>query len=198
MMKWRNIESMLGKRDSSMLVDKSLPPAGRAAPRPRLASESDLEQGSGGAATSTNVDIDDGNDWLDEPRQLDPEAVGGEQRMFTLGGRMDINLSSSYLRDILSNTNVAPTHIHNTASTSTKDPSFEKASLEWCRGNSKVWENPVRENTTHYTVGYTCKVVLSSYLALGCERTCYLILPAEGWPYLYVWTVCPCIYAYVI
>jgi hypothetical protein len=75
---------------------------------------------------------------------------------------------------------------------------FEKASLEWCRGNSKVWENPVRENTTHYTVGYTCKVVLGSYLALGCERTCYVILPAEGWPYLYVWTVCPCIYAYVI
>jgi hypothetical protein len=48
---------------------------------------------------------------------------------------------------------------------------FEKASLEWCRGNSKVWENPVRENTTHYTVGYTCKVVLRSYLALGCEVT---------------------------
>jgi hypothetical protein len=48
---------------------------------------------------------------------------------------------------------------------------FEKASLEWCRGNSKVWENPVRENTTHYTVGYTCKVVLGSYLALGCGVT---------------------------
>jgi hypothetical protein len=48
---------------------------------------------------------------------------------------------------------------------------FEKASLEWCRGNSKIWENPVRENTTHYTVGYTCKVVLRSYLALGCEVT---------------------------
>jgi hypothetical protein len=75
---------------------------------------------------------------------------------------------------------------------------FEKASLEWCRGNSKVWENPVRENTTHYTVGYTCKVVLRSYLALGCERTLSVILPAEGWPYLYIWTVCPCIYAYVI
>jgi hypothetical protein len=29
----------------------------------------------------------------------------------------------------------------------------------------------VRENTTHYSVGYTCKVVLGSYLALGCERT---------------------------
>jgi hypothetical protein len=51
------------------------------------------------------------------------------------------------------------------------DVGFEKASLEWCRGNSKVWENPVRENTTHYTVGYTCKVVLRSYLALGCEVT---------------------------
>jgi hypothetical protein len=55
---------------------------------------------------------------------------------------------------------------------------FEKASLEWCRGNSKVWENPVRENTTHYTVGYTCKVVLRSYLALGCEVTLSVILPA--------------------
>jgi hypothetical protein len=25
-----------------------------------------------------------------------------------------------------------------------------------------------------------------------------LILPAEGWPYLYVWTVCPFIYVYMI
>ena len=32
--------------------------------------------------------------------------------------------------------------------------------LEWCRDNSIVWENPVRENTTHYTVEYTCKTVL--------------------------------------
>ena len=45
--------------------------------------------------------------------------------------------------------------------------------LEWCRDNSVVWENPVRENTTHYTVEYTCKSVLVvSYHALGCERTC--------------------------
>ena len=45
--------------------------------------------------------------------------------------------------------------------------------LEWCRDNSIVWENPVRENTTHYTVEYTCKTVLVvSYHALGCERTC--------------------------
>ena len=44
--------------------------------------------------------------------------------------------------------------------------------LEWCRDNSVVWENPVRENTTHYTVEYTCKAVLVvSYHALGCERT---------------------------
>ena len=123
-MKWHDIESTLGKRDSSMLVDKSLPPAGHAAPRPRLASESDPERGSGSAATGTNAaaDIDDGNDWLDEPRQLDPEAVGAERRMFTLGSRTDINLSSSYLRDILSNTNMAPTHVHDTASTPMNDP----------------------------------------------------------------------------
>ena len=46
--------------------------------------------------------------------------------------------------------------------------------LEWCRDNGIVWENPVRENTTHYTVEYTCKAVLVvSYHAVGCERTCY-------------------------
>ena len=46
--------------------------------------------------------------------------------------------------------------------------------LEQCRDNSVVWENPVRENTTHYTVEYTCKIVLVvSYHALGCERTYY-------------------------
>ena len=45
--------------------------------------------------------------------------------------------------------------------------------LEWCRDNSVVWENPVRENTTHYTVEYTCKAVLVvSYHTVGCERTC--------------------------
>jgi hypothetical protein len=37
-----------------------------------------------------------------------------------------------------------------------------------------------------------CLVVISLW---GAKE---LILPAEGWPYLYVWTVCPCIYAYVI
>jgi hypothetical protein len=75
---------------------------------------------------------------------------------------------------------------------------FEKASLEVVQRQQRIWENPVRENTTHYTVGYACNGVLSSYLALGCERTYCVILPAEGWLYLYVWTVCPCIYAYVI
>ena len=45
--------------------------------------------------------------------------------------------------------------------------------LKWCRDNSIVWENPVRENTTHYTVEYTCKrVLVVSYHAVGCERTC--------------------------
>ncbi|KIK71982.1 hypothetical protein PAXRUDRAFT_836547 [Paxillus rubicundulus Ve08.2h10] len=125
MLKWRDVESTLGKRDSSMLVDKSLPPAGRAAPRPwHLANDSDPERGtsSGGTAMSVNPNVDDGNDWLDELRQLDPEAVGAERRMFTLGGCTDINLSSPYLRNILSNTNVAQTHVHDTAGISTTNP----------------------------------------------------------------------------
>ena len=55
---------------------------------------------------------------------------------------------------------------------------------EWCRDNSVVRENPVRENTTHYTVEYTCKTVLVvSYHALGCERTC---IPGYKTWYLYV------------
>ncbi|KIK95979.1 hypothetical protein PAXRUDRAFT_826499, partial [Paxillus rubicundulus Ve08.2h10] len=92
-------------------VDKSLPPAGRAAPRPwHLANDSDPEEGSGGTAMSVNSGIDDGNEWLDEPCQLDPEAVGAERHMFTLGGRTDTNLSSPYLRNILSNTNVTQAH----------------------------------------------------------------------------------------
>jgi hypothetical protein len=37
-----------------------------------------------------------------------------------------------------------------------------------------------------------CLVVISLW---GVKE---LVLPAEGWPYLYVWTVCPCIYVYVI
>ncbi|KAF9241270.1 hypothetical protein BU15DRAFT_73385 [Melanogaster broomeanus] len=119
LLKWCDVESTLGKRNSSMLVDKTLPPAGRAAPRPRLASESGPEQDSGGAATSI---IDDGNDWLNEPHQLDPGAVGAERHVFTLGGRTDINLSSPYLRDILSDTNVAQTHVQDTVGTSIKDP----------------------------------------------------------------------------
>ncbi|KIK71876.1 hypothetical protein PAXRUDRAFT_22705 [Paxillus rubicundulus Ve08.2h10] len=52
---------------------------------------------------SVNPDVDDENDWLDEPRQLDPEAVGAERCMFT-------------------NTNMAQTHVHDTAGISTTDP----------------------------------------------------------------------------
>ena len=56
--------------------------------------------------------------------------------------------------------------------------------LEWCRDNSVVRENPVRENTTHYTVEYTCKTVLVlSYHALGCEK---LIFQGVSPWYLYV------------
>jgi hypothetical protein len=55
-----------------------------------------------------------------------------------------------------------------------------------------------REALLTILLEYVCKEVLGSYLALGCERTCCVILPAEGWSYLYVWTICSCIYAYVI
>ena len=57
--------------------------------------------------------------------------------------------------------------------------------LEWCRDNSVVWENPVRENTTHYTVEYTCKTVLVvSYHAFGGARE-LIFLGVSPW-YLYV------------
>jgi hypothetical protein len=39
-----------------------------------------------------------------------------------------------------------------------------------------------------------CLVVI----LLWGARELVVLLPAEGWSYLYVWTVCPCIYAYVI
>jgi hypothetical protein len=52
-----------------------------------------------------------------------------------------------------------------------------------------------REALLTILLEYACKGVLRSYLALGAKE---LILPAEGWLYLYIWTICPCIYAYVI
>jgi hypothetical protein len=55
-----------------------------------------------------------------------------------------------------------------------------------------------REALRTILLEYACKGVLRSNLALGCEITCCVLLPAEGWLYLYVWTVCPCIYVYVI
>ena len=75
--------------------------------------------------------------------------------------------------------------------------------LEWCRDNSVVWENPVRENTTHYTVEYTCKTVLVvsyhvlqftyfimvsfsflSYAVLNCSLVC---IPTTGYILLSFW-----------
>ncbi|KAH0830471.1 hypothetical protein J3R83DRAFT_1917 [Lanmaoa asiatica] len=110
-LKWWEVESTLGKRANSQVIDKSLPPAGRAAPRPHLKSL-DGELGGGayaGKATPWRVadaEIEDGNDWLDEPHWLDPAAVGVERHTFTLGGRNDIDLSSSYLHSILSDTDI--------------------------------------------------------------------------------------------
>jgi hypothetical protein len=60
---------------------------------------------------------------------------------------------------------------------------------------ANMGEPSEREALLTILLSYACKGVLRSYLTLGCEK---LILPAEGWPYLHIWTVCPCIYAYVI
>jgi hypothetical protein len=46
--------------------------------------------------------LDDGNTWLDAPHQLDPDVARAERSMFTLGGRSDIDITSPFLRDILS------------------------------------------------------------------------------------------------
>ncbi|KIK77841.1 hypothetical protein PAXRUDRAFT_834849, partial [Paxillus rubicundulus Ve08.2h10] len=120
MLKWWEVEV-----DSSKLVDKSLPPAGRAAPRPRLELTSlDAEIGGGvqeGDNMGGDAEIVDGNDWLDERRELDPAAVGAERLEFTLGGRTDIESGLSYLRDILSDTDTSQTQME-ASSTSSKDP----------------------------------------------------------------------------
>ncbi|KAF8547527.1 hypothetical protein OG21DRAFT_1490148 [Imleria badia] len=48
------------------------------------------------------------------PRQLDPETVQAERVMFTLGGRSDIDNASSFLRDILNDTD-APQKLRDVA-----------------------------------------------------------------------------------
>jgi hypothetical protein len=132
MLKWREVESTLGKRASSQVVDKSLPPAGRAAPRPRLECA--------GKAAVVDDEIDDGNDWLDEPHQLDPATVGVERHTFTLGGRDDIDLSSSYLRNILSDTDITQTHAE-TASTSRNEPASGSSSATKPPPASMDWDS---------------------------------------------------------
>jgi hypothetical protein len=51
-------------------------------------------------------------------------------------------------------------------------PVFREGNSRMVQRQQQIqWENPVRENITHYTADYACKEVLRSYLALGCERT---------------------------
>ncbi|KAG9311357.1 hypothetical protein JVU11DRAFT_8462 [Chiua virens] len=126
LLKWREVESALGKRASSQLVEKSLPPAGRTAPRPCLECLG-TEPGSGAHRGEAVHAIDDGNNWLDEPCQLDPTAVGVERHAFTLGGRSDIDLSAPYLLDILSDTDMSQAHAE-TAFASRKDPTGSSSS----------------------------------------------------------------------
>jgi hypothetical protein len=69
---------------------------------------------------------------------------------------------------------------------------FERASSRMVQRQQQIMGEPSeREALLTILLSYACKGVLRSYLALGCERT--FLLPAEGWLYLYVWTICPCI-----
>ena len=113
MLKWREVESTIGKRANSQVIDESLPPAGHAAPRPHLECVRNT--------LVVDAEIDNGNNWLDESRQLNPATVGVECHRFTLGGCGGINLSSSYLHNILSDTDILQAHAE-TASTSRNDP----------------------------------------------------------------------------
>lgn len=93
MIKWRDVEVKLGQKRRLEPSEDNYA-VGRAAPRPRFLPPEPHSQ----ADADT---IDDGNAWLDEPRQLDPGAVSAERRTFTLGGRSDINIHAPYLQDIL-------------------------------------------------------------------------------------------------
>jgi hypothetical protein len=52
------------------------------------------------------------------------------------------------------------------------------------RQQQYLGEPSEREALLTILLEYVCKGVLWSNLALGCERTCCVILPAEGWSYL--------------
>jgi hypothetical protein len=132
MLKWWEVELTLGKRANHQVVDKSLPPAGHAAPRPHLECT--------GKAVAVDAEIDNGNNWLDESRQLDPAALGVECHRFTLGGRDDIDLSSSYLRDILSDTDILQAHVE-TACTSRNDPASGSSSATKLSPASTDWDS---------------------------------------------------------
>ncbi|KAF8141598.1 hypothetical protein EV363DRAFT_1150689, partial [Boletus edulis] len=93
-----------------------------------------------GRAAVIDDEIDDGNDWLDEPHQLDPATVGVERHTFTLGGRDDIDLSSSYLRNILSDTDITQTHAE-TASTSRNEPASGSSSATKPPPASMDWDS---------------------------------------------------------
>lgn len=93
MIKWRDVEEKLGQKRRGAEDTYSV---GRAAPRPRLM----LPESVTHSDCNTQA-VDDGNTWLDEPHELDPGAVSAERRMFTLGGRSDINIHAPYLQDIL-------------------------------------------------------------------------------------------------
>jgi hypothetical protein len=60
---------------------------------------------------------------------------------------MSIQGLSKLAAHIMARPYIAKSYVDGTTSAG---KNFEKASLEWCRGNSKKWENPVREK--HYSL----------------------------------------------
>jgi hypothetical protein len=63
------------------------------------------------------------------------------------------------------------------------------------RQQQEMGEPSEREALLTILLNMPARECLGVILLWGAKE---LILPAEGWLYLYVWTVCPCIYAYVI
>ncbi|KAF8451153.1 ribonuclease H-like domain-containing protein [Boletus edulis BED1] len=104
--KWHEVEATIGKRASDEVDEDSLAlPNIRSAPRPRRMQVENLDDGSNSPASDT---FDDGNTWLDAPRQLEPETAKAERAVFTLGGRSDIDITSPFLRDILCDADTPP------------------------------------------------------------------------------------------
>jgi hypothetical protein len=67
--------------------------------------------------------------------------------------------------------------------------------LNGAEATANMGEPSEREALLTILLNMPARECLGVILLWGTKE---LILLAEGWPYLYVWTICPCIYAYMI